>query len=132
EPHAVAPRPARESAGEVAAAAPDIEERAGLGGAEQGADDVAIGCSPARDDRIDVGKATVGAVEHPTIAVGVVHELGEMGRAPTQVVHHVAVKRPDSTVRPGPNAMAHTRSPGCADPRMCLSTNSTVALLILP
>src|SRR5690606_31476180 len=136
QPKRVAARPARESPCHVAAAAAHVEEGALLGRTQQGADEPPVRASPPRDDRVEHPESRVGAPQHPLVAVGVVHVFDEVGFAlPHEACAphpQFAVMRPDSTVSPGPNAMAQIRSPGCAVPRMCLSTKSTVALLMLP
>ena len=157
--------PAGQRPRHVAAAAADIEQGALPSARQQWPDIAAVHPAPPRHHGVHKPEVRVGAGEFVGVAVGVVHELDGVTRAPAQrrnaqrrdaqegttprrsarrrEMHRrdahfrypaVTVISPDSTVSPGPNAIAQTRSPSsvAGESRMALSTNRIVALLMLP
>src|SRR6185312_10653691 len=137
---------------------PDVQQPGGPVPAQDRADQFPVQPAPPGDGGIDERELRARAVQQLRVAVGAVHLLqGGLiaqhwrsyrregaGRASSvssagvlPVPAGTSVIRAVSTVRPGPNAIEHTRSPSAparepAPSRMSLSTNRTVALDMFP
>src|SRR5699024_11099122 len=97
---------------------------------------------PTGNNTIDNFELCIGAIQHPQVTVRVIHTLGGIPITLLEFwyttgchgLFPMVVKSPVSTVSPGPKAIPQMRTPS-ADPgcsKISLSTNSTVALLMLP
>ncbi len=100
---------------QVAASRSEVEDaRRAAERGEVRAQPRAVDAAPAAPQPVDRVEAAKRRLESLWVAVGVVHELGDLGVADGQVhagSTEVRVRRADSTVRPGPKASAATTAP---------------------